>query len=96
MTIHVEIPPEVQAELAAQARARGMDVPAYAATLLQQAAQPIRYETEERGIEEFENTLDRIAQSSHKMPIFPDEAFSRQGLIPGSRLMCETSPATAT
>jgi len=40
MTIRVEIKPEVQAELAAQAAARGMDVPTYAATLLEQAAQP--------------------------------------------------------
>ena len=40
MTITIEIKPEVEAELAAQAAARGMDVPAYAATLLEQAAQP--------------------------------------------------------
>ena len=39
MTITVEIKPEVEAELATQAAARGMDVPAYAATLLEQAAQ---------------------------------------------------------
>ncbi len=38
MTITVEIRPEVQAELAAQAAARGMGVAAYAATLLEQAA----------------------------------------------------------
>lgn len=39
MTITIEIKPEVEAELATQAAARGMDVPAYAATLLEQAAQ---------------------------------------------------------
>jgi hypothetical protein len=40
MTITVDIRPEVQAELARQAAARGIDVPAYVATLLEQAAQP--------------------------------------------------------
>jgi hypothetical protein len=40
MTITVEIKPEVQAGLAAQAAARGMDVPAYVASLLEQVAQP--------------------------------------------------------
>jgi len=40
MTITLEIKPEVEAELAAQAAAHGMDVPAYAALLLEQAAHP--------------------------------------------------------
>jgi hypothetical protein len=40
MTITVDIRPEVQAELARRAAARGIDVPAYVATLLEQAAQP--------------------------------------------------------
>jgi hypothetical protein len=40
MTITVDVRPEVQAEIARQAAARGVDVPAYVATLLEQAAQP--------------------------------------------------------
>jgi len=40
MTITLEIKPEVEAELASQAAARGMDVPSYAAILLEKAAQP--------------------------------------------------------
>jgi len=40
MTITLEIKPEVEAELAAQAAAHGMDVPSYAAVLLEKAAQP--------------------------------------------------------
>ena len=40
MTITVVIKPEFEAELAAQAAARGMDVGTYAASLLEQAAQP--------------------------------------------------------
>jgi len=40
MTITIELKPEVERELAHQAAARGLDVPAYAATLLEQAARP--------------------------------------------------------
>jgi len=40
MTLTVNIKPEVEAELAAQAAAHGMDVSSYAAVLLEQAAQP--------------------------------------------------------
>jgi hypothetical protein len=46
MTITVELSPEVERELAHQAAARGMDVPAYAATLLEQAAQPDTLESQ--------------------------------------------------
>ena len=46
MTITVELKPEVERELAQQAAARGLDVPAYAATLLEQAAQPVAAESE--------------------------------------------------
>jgi hypothetical protein len=38
MTITIDIKPEVEAELAAQAAARGMDVKSYAASLLENAA----------------------------------------------------------
>jgi hypothetical protein len=42
MTITVDISPEVEAELARKAAARGVDVPAYVATLIEEAAQPAR------------------------------------------------------
>lgn len=42
MTITVDLSPEVEAELARKAAARGVDVPAYVATLIQEAAQPVR------------------------------------------------------
>ncbi len=40
MSLTLELKPGVERELARQAAGRGMDVPAYAATLLEQAAQP--------------------------------------------------------
>lgn len=41
MTITIEVKPEVEAELAARAAARGIDVQTYAASLLEEAAQSI-------------------------------------------------------
>jgi hypothetical protein len=46
MTIQVELSPETESRLAAQAAARRMDVPAYAASLLERAAQPATLESE--------------------------------------------------
>lgn len=41
MMIQIELSAETEARLAAQAAARSMDVPAYAATLLERAAHPV-------------------------------------------------------
>ena len=57
MTIQVELSAETEARLAAQAAARNMDVPAYAATLLERAALPAAQESQ-----------DRNAQSVHQRP----------------------------
>ena len=78
MTITIHIKPEVEAELARQAGVRGMDVPSYAATLLEDAAYPLNTDATSRNIEEFEKTLDRIAQFSDQIPALPDDAFSRE------------------
>ena len=80
MTITINIKPEVEAELARQAEIRGMDVPEYAATLLEQAAKPTQPLVTDHNIEEFEKSLDRIAQFSDKIPALPDKAFSRESI----------------
>jgi hypothetical protein len=53
LTITLEIKPEVEAELAAQAAARGMDVPSYAASLLEKAAQPRGQQPRKQTLSEF-------------------------------------------
>jgi len=53
VTITLEIKPEVEAELVAQAAARGMDVSAYAASLLEQAAKPAQKGERELTLSEF-------------------------------------------
>jgi plasmid stability protein len=53
VTITIEIAPEVEAELAAQAAAHGMDVQAYAANLLEQAAKPAETSPPKKSFLEF-------------------------------------------
>jgi len=79
MPIIIDIKPEVQAELSRQAAAHGVDVGAYAATLLEEAARnPGEYKSLSRG--QLDKTLEELAQFSHKIPLLPDEAFSRESL----------------
>ena len=79
MTIIVDIRPEVQAERSRQAAAHGVDIGAYAASLLEEAAHvPSGSKTISQS--ELDNTLQELAQFSQKIPSLPDEAFSRESL----------------
>jgi hypothetical protein len=79
MTIVIDIKPEVQKELSRQAAAHGVDIGAYAASLLEEAAHvPAGRKT--LSPSQLENTLAELAQFSHKIPLLPDEAFSRESL----------------
>jgi len=79
VTITVDITPEVQAEIARQAAAHGRAVEAYAASLLEGAVRlpvgPGRLSQDR-----LENTLREMAEFSHKVPVLPDEAFTRESL----------------
>jgi hypothetical protein len=79
MTIIIDIKPEVQEELSRRAAAHGVDIGAYAASLLEEAAHvPAGPKTLSQS--QLENTLQELAQFSHKIPLLPDEAFSRESL----------------
>jgi hypothetical protein len=79
MTITVDIAPEVQAELARQAAAHGRVIEAYAASLLEGA---VRHPAGAGRLSQdrLEDTLREMAEFSHKVPILPDEAFTRESL----------------
>jgi hypothetical protein len=79
VTITVDIKPEVQAELARQAAARGSRLEAYAASLLEEAVH-LPAGANRLSQERLENALREMAQFSHKIPALPDEAFSRESL----------------
>jgi len=79
MTIKVDITPEVQAELARQAIAHGRAVEAYAASLLEGAVR-LPASAGRLSQDRLENTFREMAEFSHKVPILPDEAFTRESL----------------
>jgi hypothetical protein len=79
MTIVIDLKPEVQAELGRQAAAHGVDLGAFAASLLEEAAHaPSGSKTLNQ--DQLDNTLQELAQFSDRIPVLPDEAFSREGL----------------
>jgi hypothetical protein len=79
MTITVDLSPEVQAELASQAAARGSAIEVYVARLLE-AAVHLPAEPNRLSQDRLENTLREMAQFSDKIPSLPDEAFTRESL----------------
>ena len=79
MTILINVKPEVQAELSRQAAARGVDIDAYATSLLEEAAHvPAGSKTLSQ--DQLDRTLRELAQFSHKIPLLPDEAFLPESL----------------
>lgn len=79
MSIIINIKPEVETELTRQAAAHGIDLDAYAATLLEEAAR-VGGASKKLSLEQLDRTLQELAQFSHKIPLLPNEAFPREGL----------------
>jgi len=79
MTIIVDIKPEVQVALSRQAAAHGVDIGAYAASLLEEATS-VRPGAKTLSQDQLDLTLQEMAQFSHKIPLLPDEASSRESL----------------
>jgi hypothetical protein len=79
MTIVIDIKPEVQAELSRRAAAQGVDISAYAASLLEEAAH-VPAGSKNISESQLDNTLQELAQFSQKIPLLSDEAISRESL----------------
>ena len=77
MAITLNLPPEVEASLAAQARALGLQLNAYVQTLLGQQA-GIRRAEQTINLEQFEAELDALAQGSDKLQYLPAAALTRE------------------
>lgn len=77
MAITLELPPEIEASLAAQARARGLRLDAYVESLLKQQA-ATEHPGRAMSLEQFEAELDALAQGSEKLPYLPPEAVTRE------------------
>lgn len=77
MTIQVDLNPEIEARLIAQARSRGVPLEKLAEQLLREALTAISLPQGVLSIEEFHQMLKGMAQGSERLPNLPTESFSR-------------------
>jgi hypothetical protein len=78
MSILIHIKPEAEAELPRQAAAHGVQPEDYAAALLEEAMH--LGNGKKLKADQLDRTLRELGQFSHKIPLLPDEAFTREGL----------------
>lgn len=76
MAITLELSPEVEAGLAAQAEARGLKLGVYLESLLRQHAATKR--PDQLSLQEFEVELDALARGSERLPYLPPDALTRE------------------
>jgi hypothetical protein len=80
MTIHFELNPEMETQLTAEARARGMALEQYAQTLLQEAITSRARVRSRASQTEFRAFLDALASKAPDVPHLRNETFSRETL----------------
>ena len=77
--IQVELKPEVEARLVADALANGVEPAVYAGAVIERAYQPGNGSRKaSRSPQEVRAWLDSLAQFSDKIPQLPEEAFKRE------------------
>jgi hypothetical protein len=77
MTIRVELNPETEARLIAEARAKGLPLEKVAELLLNEALTARSPSLGRLSVEEFHRMLDSMAEGSEKLPAVPTESFYR-------------------
>jgi len=78
MAITLDLAPEVEATLAAQALALGLQLNSYVQSLLEQQADMGRTK-QATSMEQFKAELDALARGSEKLPYLPPAAPTREG-----------------
>jgi hypothetical protein len=78
MTIRVDLSPETEARLVAEARAQGLPLEKVAECLLSEALTERSPSRGQISVEEFHRMLDAIAEDSERLPNLPTEGFSRE------------------
>ena len=78
MTVRLELKPDIEANLAALARARGVPLDAYLQSVIEdlartEAARPA-------SLQDIEETLDSLAEMGRELPHLPSSAFSRESI----------------
>lgn len=78
MTIKVELKPELEAQLVAEARVRGIPLEQAAEWLLQEALASRSEVQKNLSVEEFHAMLEALATGSETLPNLSTESFTRE------------------
>jgi hypothetical protein len=78
MTIHVELKPEIAAQLAAEASAQGLPLEKVAERLLQEALASRSVLQGSLSVDKFHAMLKSLASGSEALPDLPTETFTRE------------------
>ena len=78
MTLVLELDPETETRLRAEADARGLAVEACAQSLLGNSGPLPEVEPKKQTVEDFREMLRKMAEGSENRPILPPEAFERE------------------
>jgi hypothetical protein len=78
MTVQIDLSPETEARLSAEARVRGLPLENLGEQLLSEALS-VRSPSQRRtSVDEFHQMLADIAEGSERLPELPTESFSRE------------------
>jgi hypothetical protein len=78
MTIRVDLNPEMEARLVAEARSQGVPLEKLAERLLQEALTASSLPHGVLTVDKFHHMLEGMAEGSEKSPNLPTESFSRE------------------
>jgi hypothetical protein len=78
MTVTLDLTPELEKRVVAQAMAQGLSLEAYLLSVIEAAAPPA---AEERAsLEEFEAAMDELAEGMDDLPVLAPEALTRESI----------------
>ena len=78
MVVTLELTPEVEQRMMAQAALRGVSLEAYLKGLIEAAA--LLVDPDDGTLEEFEADMDAFSEGTEHLPVLPPEAFTREGI----------------
>ena len=78
MRITINLDPETEVAVRAQAAVRGIPVADYVQSLVEQTHAGI--ERPRFSLEEFERDMDLLSEGTEGLPVLPDEALSREAM----------------
>jgi hypothetical protein len=80
MTLQLELKPDLEANLKAQAASQGVGLEQFALTILEERAASRLAGPGKLTVEGFDQMLRQLAQGAEKLPRLPTSAFSRESI----------------